>query len=218
MYCILCIHVTLLTVEILARQATFNFAFAWYLTFFFLLYSYFASCLKVMLCTVPCTVKYIQLKDYFVTWSIRFVCHYRLTTDKWKLTSCGFQVLTFLHGVGGGECGDLALRLAHSYAVGRDWSKNLFFFFMIFCNLAPSWTSRASGKDKCAGNDTGEVTVTLLLLHSSGGASGWSAGPVYIIASVWYFLTTWQLDSVHFLNCLWSSAIWQFRKQKILST
>ena len=27
---------------------------------------------------------------------------------------------------------------------------------------------RASGKDKCAGNDTGEVTVTLLLLHSSG--------------------------------------------------
>ena len=99
----LCIHVTLLTVEILARQATFNFAFAWYLTFFFLLYSYFASCLKVMLCTVPCTVKYIQLKDYFVTWSIRFVCHYRLTTDKWKLTSCGFQVLTFLHGVGGGN-------------------------------------------------------------------------------------------------------------------
>ena len=60
-------------------------------------------CLKVMLCSWALHNQAHSLKDYFVTWSIRFVCHYRLTTDKWKLTSCGFQVLTFLHGVGGGN-------------------------------------------------------------------------------------------------------------------
>ena len=56
-----------------------------------------------MLCSWAVHKQTHSLKDYFVTWSIRFVCHYRLTTDKWKLTSCGFQVLTFFHGVGGGN-------------------------------------------------------------------------------------------------------------------
>ena len=162
----------------------------------------------------PCTIKHIQLKDYFVMWSIRFVCHYRLTTDKWKLWLVAFRFLLFSMGLVGGMWWPCTASRPFLRSRSRLIKKK-FFFFMVFCNLAPSWTSRASGKDKCAGNDTGEVTVTLLLLHSS------RAPPV---GQPDLFTSSLQSDtslppdnSTHFT--FWTAFdLRQFRKLKILST
>ena len=70
----------------------------------------------------------------------RLLCHVKYSfclsysSDNWQVET-DFLWLSgsyFSPWGGWGECGDLALRLAHSYAVGRDWSKK---------NSSSSWSS-----------------------------------------------------------------------------